>query len=113
MRDFIKKATELGVGLSTQERNLLSIAYKNVVGTHRASWRIVKNIETKEKDEQDKQDKNGDINEPKQKWLKILKEYREKIESELLETCNDVLVSNVLMPYYTFLLEKKRANMGV
>lgn len=97
MRDFIKKATELGVGLSTQERNLLSIAYKNVVGTHRASWRIVKNIETKEKDEQDK---NGDINEQKQKWLKILKEYREKIESELLETCNDVLVSNVLMSYY-------------
>lgn len=97
MRDFIKKATELGVGLSTQERNLLSIAYKNVVGTHRASWRIVKNIETKEKDEQDK---NGDINEQKQKWLKILKEYREKIESELLETCNDVLVSNVLRSYY-------------
>ena len=34
--------------LSVDERNLLSVAYKNVVGTRRASWRIISSIEQKE-----------------------------------------------------------------
>ena len=34
--------------LSVEERNLLSIAYKNMVGHRRASWRIVVTIEQDE-----------------------------------------------------------------
>lgn len=34
--------------LSVEERNLLSVAYKNVIGSRRASWRIVSSIEHKE-----------------------------------------------------------------
>jgi 14-3-3 protein epsilon len=30
--------------LSVEERNLLSVAYKNVIGARRASWFLTKNI---------------------------------------------------------------------
>lgn len=44
----MKQLTQLGVELTVEERNLLSVAYKNVIGARRASWRIVSSIETKE-----------------------------------------------------------------
>ena len=31
--------------LTVEERNLLSVAYKNVIGTRRASWHIISSIE--------------------------------------------------------------------
>jgi len=48
MVDYMKKVAELRVELSVEERNLLSVAYKNVVGARRASWRIISSIEQKE-----------------------------------------------------------------
>ena len=41
-------STGEGGELSVEERNLLSVAYKNVIGSRRASWRIVSSIEQKE-----------------------------------------------------------------
>merc|ERR1712217_506873 len=34
--------------LSVEERNLLSVAYKNAVGSRRAAWRIITSVEQKE-----------------------------------------------------------------
>ena len=65
--------------MSVDERNLLSVAYKNVVGTRRASWRIISSIEQKE------EAKGSD------KHISTIKEYRQKIETELERVCQDVL----------------------
>ena len=68
-------ATELTV----EERNLLSVAYKNVIGARRASWRIVSSIEQKE-------ESRGN-----QDHVSVIKEYRSKIEAELTEICGGIL----------------------
>ena len=74
----MKLVTEGGSELTNEERNLLSVAYKNVVGTKRSSWRVISSIEQKSSDT-DKQS--------------MAKEYREKIEKELNTICKEVLVS--------------------
>lgn len=79
MADAMKKATEINPKLEQEERNLLSVAYKNVVGARRSSWRVISSIEQK----QDNTDKKE----------QMAREYREKIEAELKEVCKDVLVS--------------------
>jgi 14-3-3 protein epsilon len=43
MKDVAKQPSELTV----EERNLLSVAYKNVIGSRRASWRVISSIEQK------------------------------------------------------------------
>ena len=43
MKDVARQPQELTV----EERNLLSVAYKNVIGSRRASWRVVTSIEQK------------------------------------------------------------------
>ncbi|PSS19573.1 14-3-3-like protein [Actinidia chinensis var. chinensis] len=65
--------------LTVEERNLLSVAYKNVIGARRASWRIVSSIEQKEESRG-----NGD-------HVAVIKGYRSKIESELSSICDGIL----------------------
>merc|ERR1711863_130055 len=72
-----KAVTETGVELSNEERNLLSVAYKNVVGARRSSWRVISSIEQKT-------DGSG-------KKQQMAREYREKVEKELGDICQDVL----------------------
>lgn len=48
MVESMKKVASLDVELTVEERNLLSVAYKNVIGARRASWRIISSIEQKE-----------------------------------------------------------------
>ena len=44
----MKHVAGMDVELTVEERNLLSVAYKNVIGARRASWRIISSIEQKE-----------------------------------------------------------------
>ena len=65
--------------LTVEERNLLSVAYKHVIGSLRAAWRIVSSIEQKEE---------GRKNE---EHVALVKEYRSKVESELSDICASIL----------------------
>merc|ERR1711935_1106458 len=66
-----------GSPLDNEERNLLSVAYKNVVGARRSAWRVVSSIESK--------------TDGSEKKLSMAKKYRETIEEELKDICNQVL----------------------
>jgi len=48
MVENMKTVASSNTELTVEERNLLSVAYKNVIGARRASWRIVTSIEQKE-----------------------------------------------------------------
>merc|ERR1712100_677477 len=44
MVEYMKKVAQSDSELSVEERNLLSVAYKNVIGSRRSSWRILSSI---------------------------------------------------------------------
>uniref|UniRef100_A0A9L0SG18 14-3-3 domain-containing protein n=1 Tax=Equus caballus TaxID=9796 RepID=A0A9L0SG18_HORSE len=79
MAAFMKSAVEKGEELSCEERNLLSVAYKNVVGGQRAAWRVLSSIEQKG-NEEGSEEKGPEV-----------QEYREKVETELRGVCDTVL----------------------
>ena len=96
MAAAMKKVTEIGAELSNEERNLLSVAYKNVVGARRSSWRVISSIEQKSEGAEKKQ--------------QLAKEYREKVEQELRDICGEVSLFRSLGYIHSFqvlsLLEK-------
>jgi len=49
MVETMRRVVDLGADLSVEERNLISIAYKNLIGGKRTAWRIVHSLEEKEK----------------------------------------------------------------
>ena len=48
MLDAMTKVVQANADLTADERNLLSIAYKNTIGSRRTAWRILNSIEKKE-----------------------------------------------------------------
>lgn len=84
MSEAMKRVTEMKCrsdkrqALSAEERNLLSVAYKNVVGARRSSWRVIGALEGKHESNEEKS--------------RMLGDYRGKIEQELNAICDEVLV---------------------
>ncbi|XP_020609882.1 14-3-3 protein 2-like isoform X1 [Orbicella faveolata] len=76
MVEYMKKIANEKGHLEIEERNLLSVAYKNVIGARRASWRVLSSLEKNQHDPS----KTADI-----------KSYREKVERELKDICQDIL----------------------
>jgi 14-3-3 protein epsilon len=78
MLEHIKEVLREDGDLNVEERNLLSVAYKNSVGTRRTAWRVLSSIETKE-------EAKGSAH------LVLLREYKKKIEAELDKICNEII----------------------
>ncbi|KAM8854266.1 tyrosine 3-monooxygenase/tryptophan 5-monooxygenase activation protein, epsilon polypeptide 1 [Neosynchiropus ocellatus] len=78
----MKNVASMDVELTVEERNLLSVAYKNVIGARRASWRIISSIEQKEEGKEDSKDENK---------ISMIRSYRQEVEKELKSICGDIL----------------------
>lgn len=78
----MKKVVNAGEPLTVEERNLLSVAFKNVIGARRASWRVLSSVEKNQEESHDEKSPNK---------LQSIKEYRQKVEKELREICEDIL----------------------
>jgi len=79
MAENMEKVGKSGEELSVEERNLLSVAYKNAVGSRRAAWRIITSVEQKEKSKGNEEQ------------AKYAKEYCAKVEAELQKICDTIL----------------------
>merc|ERR1712039_542777 len=79
MASHMQNVGKSGEELSVEERNLLSVAYKNAVGSRRAAWRIITSVEQKEKTKGNEEQ------------AKHAKEYCTKVEQELQKICDTIL----------------------
>merc|ERR1712014_129308 len=79
MADHMEDVGKIEQELSVEERNLLSVAYKNAVGSRRAAWRIITSVEQKESTK-------GNAEQ-----AQMAKEYCQKVECELDKICDGIL----------------------
>ncbi len=86
----MKKVASMDVELTVEERNLLSVAYKNVIGARRASWRIISSLEQKE------ENKGGEDK------LKMIREYRKTVRSSDKPAYTNIRKFRYLYIYTTY-----------
>lgn len=80
MAEFMKSVARFGSPLTMEERTLLSVAYKNVVGMRRSSWRLINSMLDREA-----------MRSPDSQRLTLLRAYRRRIEQEIRGICYDIL----------------------
>ena len=76
VRHFISKCSS---EFTEDERNIISVAFKNVVGNRRTAWRVLHSIESKEGKRGNEENKARAV------------AYREKVEGELRSFCREIL----------------------
>ena len=87
MKENMKEVVTAKKQLTKEERNLLSVAYKNVVGARRASWRVLHSFSKSKEEGFDKQ-------------RELVDEYRRKVEGEIDDICQEILglLTDTLVP---------------
>ena len=85
LEDMVKTKTE---DLTSDERNLLSIAYKNTISQDRQAIRTLLAYESKE------------AKKAESPYLEFIKEYKGKVQKELEDLCNKInqTIDNSLLP---------------
>ncbi|PKA60516.1 14-3-3 protein 7 [Apostasia shenzhenica] len=117
MVEFMKKLAMKDIELTSEERCLLSVGYKNVVTARRSSWRLLSSIMEKE------------MLSGNEQILRRIEEYMTRVEGEIIRISDDIflLISAHLLPsstssesnvfylkmrgdYYRYLAELNTAN---
>jgi len=80
MTQFVKALVQEAAGLSVEDRNLLSVAFKNAIGTRRAAWRT--------------------LNAEENRGNELINVYKAQLEAEMEAVCKEVLalLDGVLIP---------------
>ncbi len=89
MVDYTKQFCKIGTNeLSLDERNILSVAFKNIIGTRRAAWRVLSSIQKKENNKGNAEN------------VTKVKTYKTTIEKEMTDICEDILelLTDILIP---------------
>lgn len=88
MIKIMKEVLAQSQDLTVEQRNLLSVGYKNAVGLRRNAWRSFSSLEAKE----EKKENTKNVN--------LIKIYREKIEQELNDICGEIIriIDDTLVP---------------
>jgi len=79
MAEKMKEVGNIGEEFTVEERNLLSVAYKNAVGSRRAAWRIISSVSDKETSKGNTENAG---------WAD---EYKKAVEKELSKICNEII----------------------
>jgi len=79
MSSYMQEVAEMDEELNAEERNLLSVAYKNSIGSRRAAWRVVNTLEQKER-------ARGNFDNGA-----AAEQYKKKLEGELAKICDEIL----------------------
>lgn len=74
MKVFVENGGDIHV---PEHRNLLSVGYKNMVGTHRNAWRAVCSLEMRAS--------QNDVE------REVLREYKEKVVKDICDVCSDAV----------------------
>lgn len=93
MVEYMKRVVELSEELSVEERNLLSVAFKNVIGARRSAWRIMSTIEQREMIKGNG-DKTKLIEASRAQYERELKKFSE----EILGMLESTLLKNAVSP---------------
>nr|XP_039252960.1 14-3-3 protein epsilon-like [Styela clava] len=76
MMQYMDKVSKMEENLNADERNLLSVAYKNVIGAKRSSWRVLSDIESRDDSKKKKVFVNA---------------YKRRVEDELKQLCTNII----------------------
>ena len=85
MLEYINKFVKMDKELNSEERSIVSTAYKKIISNKRTEWQVLQDLKTKE------ESKGNQIN------VNNVKKYILHIESEIQRFCNDIL--NLLEKY--------------
>lgn len=98
MADFMRNVVLLSPNLSMEERNLFSVAYKNVIGTRRSSWRLVVTLLNELSETAESGVETADSG---SHHIEIVEPLKKKIEVELTDISSTVLdlLNNYLIPH--------------